>query len=123
MNQPHPIQPLALDEHGTMRFKENAIVRYLLDHGGIDLNRIAVQGFSEEDQQQFAQLIGYSLSGYADLSYVDDVAWRAAETMAETGISHDAARALAATDRLNDVRESIREGIALLFERHPDDLA
>lgn len=28
------IQPLYTDEHGTLRFKSNAIVRYLLDNGG-----------------------------------------------------------------------------------------
>ena len=28
--------------------------------------------FTREDRQQFAQLIGYSESGYHDLSYVSD---------------------------------------------------
>ena len=36
-----PIQPLIEDEHGVVRFKPNAIVQHLLDHGGIDLNQIA----------------------------------------------------------------------------------
>jgi hypothetical protein len=35
--------------------------------------------FSNEDRQQFAQLIGYSLGGYSELSYVDDDAYKAAE--------------------------------------------
>lgn len=67
----HPIQPVSKDEHGTLRFKKNAIVEYLLDNGPFDMNHLAKQGdrFSQEDKEQFAQLIGYSLSGYGDLSY------------------------------------------------------
>lgn len=65
----HPMQPVVFDQHGVVRFKANAIVRYLLDNGGIDMNHLALQNFSEEDEMQFAQLIGYSVSGYGDLSY------------------------------------------------------
>ncbi len=75
----HPIQPLDLDEHGTLRFKSNAIVRHLLDHGGIDMNALAVMKFSQEDREQFAQLIGYSLSGFGELSYVSDETYSAAD--------------------------------------------
>lgn len=74
----NPMQPLEKDGHGVLRFKSNKIVRYLLDNGGIDMNHLAVQNFSDEDRQQFAQLIGYSLSGYGDLSYVSDEAYTAA---------------------------------------------
>lgn len=66
----HPIQPLVWDKHKVLRFKQNKIVRYLLDNGGIDLNQIAILGFSKEDQEQFAQLIGYSVGGFFDLDYV-----------------------------------------------------
>lgn len=68
----HPIQPVVVDKDGVHRFKENAICRYLLDHGGIDMNQLARQGFSKEDSEQFAQLIGYSVSGACDLSYVSN---------------------------------------------------
>lgn len=74
----HPLQPLITDEYGITRFKHNAIVRYLLDNGGIDLNKIAGIPFSREDREQFAQLIGYSLCGFGDLSYVRDKTWDAA---------------------------------------------
>lgn len=67
-----PMQPLAKDGQGVVRFRQNAIVSYLLDNGGIDLNRIGLLGFSDEDATQFAQLIGYSLSGFHELSYVSD---------------------------------------------------
>ena len=70
----HPRQPTVLDANGVIRFKQNKIVRALLDKASaakvMDLNAIACMGFSDEDRQQFAQLIGYSLSGYSELSYV-----------------------------------------------------
>jgi hypothetical protein len=80
----HPIQPIEKDDKGILRFKENKMVVYLLYHGGIDLNKLAVLNFSNEDRQQFAQLIGYSLDGYGELSYVSDDAYEAAIMMADT---------------------------------------
>ena len=74
----HPIQPLYSDESGTTRFKHNAIVCFLLDAGPFDMNQLAVMEFSREDREQFAQLIGYSLSGFGELSYVRDKTYRRA---------------------------------------------
>lgn len=74
----HPIQPLELDANGTLRFKENTVVRHLLDNGGIDLNKLACLEFPQEDREQFAQLIGYSLSGFSELSYVSDTTYNLA---------------------------------------------
>lgn len=68
----HPVQPLVVDKSGITRFKMNAIVRHLLDNGGIDMNQIAMLDFEQNDREQFAQLIGYSLGGFSDLSYVRD---------------------------------------------------
>lgn len=68
----HPIQPLYKDPYGVMRFKENKIVSFLLDVGPNDLNSLAFMNFSNEDREQFAMLIGYSLSGFGELSYVSD---------------------------------------------------
>lgn len=68
----HPLQPIALDEYGTARFKVNKIVRHLLDFGqarSMGLNELATMGFPSEDWEQFAQLIGYSVGGFSDLSY------------------------------------------------------
>lgn len=75
----HPIQPLVKDGHGVVRFKRNAIVRFLLDAGPHDMNKLAVLDFSDEDREQFAQLIGYSLSGFGELSYVHDRTYDAAK--------------------------------------------
>ena len=82
----HPLQPVYLDEHGAARFKENRIVRLLLDWSsarGMDMNDIARLNFPAEDREQFAQLIGYSLSGFGELSYVSDEAYKEAEEKAE----------------------------------------
>lgn len=68
----HPMQPLIEDHEGIIRFKKNAIVRYLLDSGTADMNTLALMPFSDEDRMQFAQLIGYSVGGFAELSYVSD---------------------------------------------------
>ncbi len=69
----HPMQPVVFDKEGVARFKVNAIVRAMLDFntmkGWMDLNAIAILPFTDEDRVQFAQLIGYSVSGAGDLDY------------------------------------------------------
>ncbi|HBO4832914.1 TPA: hypothetical protein L4V12_004639 [Pseudomonas aeruginosa] len=70
-----PMQPLVKDAHGVARFKANKIVNHLLDYAserGCGMTELAKLQFPEEDYMQFAQLIGYSVSGYSDLSYVSD---------------------------------------------------
>jgi hypothetical protein len=82
----YPIQPVEDDGTGVLRFKANEIVRHLLDFGrehGCGLNELAGMPFTDEDRQQLAQLIGYSLSGYRDLSYVSDDAYAAVEAWIE----------------------------------------
>jgi hypothetical protein len=75
----HPTQPVERDTEGTFRFKVNAIVRHLLDNNGPhDMNSIGVGNFSREDRVQFAQLIGYSVYGFGDLSYIDNEDYDAA---------------------------------------------
>jgi hypothetical protein len=65
-----PQQPIYVDELGVARFRENPIVRWLLDAGPFDLNQIAMlPNISHEERAQFAQLIGYSVCGYGDLPY------------------------------------------------------
>lgn len=75
----HPMQKLHKDEIGTIRFVKNNIVGYLLENGGIDLNKIARLDFDREDREQFAQLIGYSVSGWGGLYYVSDEAYDLAD--------------------------------------------
>lgn len=129
MTTKHPIQPLAPDEHGTLRFKENKIVRHLLDWAsprGMGLNQFAMMDFSADDRQQFAQLIGYSLDGYGSLrSYVDDEAYYTAAHMAD-GLDERDARIAVLEQKLAELRaarDALREPVARLLEMHPDDLA
>lgn len=120
-----PIQPLYTDEHGVVRFKENAIVRQLLDFAserGMSLNEIARMPFSREDRVQFAQLIGYSLSGFGTLSYVDNDTYEAASLMTYDVLDEKDARIQALTEKLDAVRASMREIVPQLFQIHSDDL-
>lgn len=121
----NPIQPL-VDVQGVTRFKANAIVRHLIDtHPACDLNTLAAMDFSDDDRQQFAQLIGYSLSGYCSLSsYVDDAAYYAAANMAE-GMAEKDARIAGLEQKLAELRAAVdllREPMAKLLEMHQDDL-
>jgi hypothetical protein len=81
-----PMQPLYIDSDGVVRFQQNEIVRHLLDCGDYDLNNLARLPFSDEDRRQFAQLIGYSVGGYCDLSYVDEAAADAVVRVGESAV-------------------------------------
>lgn len=119
----NPIQPLVVDDRGVERFKANAMVRHLLDNGGITLNHLAMVDFSDDDRRQFAQLIGYSWSGAADLSYMDAVTLDSAREMKDRGISEVEARLECCEETLRLLRATLREPIAALYEIHPDDLS
>ena len=85
--KPSPIQPIDRDARGVLRFRENRIVSRVLDVAkaqGYGLNEIACGDFTAEERQQFAQLIGYSLDGYGDLSYVGAEAYGVAALTAES---------------------------------------
>lgn len=100
----HPIQPLEKDERGVMRFKRNHIVCHLLEKGGISLNEIACLDFSKEDREQFAQLIGYSLGGFADLSYVSVETFCEAKKKAETEMIDEEARIETLVETVEELR-------------------
>lgn len=119
----HPIQPLAKDDQGVMRFKPNKIVQHLLDHGGIDLNQLATMDFTADDREQFAQLIGYSLSGFSELSYVTEETYAAAALLSQTKkVTEEQARIVALEKMLEEAREGIRTAAVAIFRIHPDDL-
>lgn len=100
----HPVQPLFIDKQDTLRFKENAIVTFLLDNGPFDMNTLAVLDFSAEDREQFAQLIGYSLTGFGELSYVSDETYGVAVRMAEEEQNEDKARIAYLEEELRQLR-------------------
>jgi hypothetical protein len=84
MTQTNPDQPLFFDGD-TIRFKDNKVVRYLLDAGGIDLNELGTVSylFSQTDWDQFCQLLGYSVSGYGELEGVSREAKQRADLAAQ----------------------------------------
>jgi hypothetical protein len=118
-----PIQPLEIDDNNVLRFRPNKLVQFLLDNNGkIDMNMLASIDFPREDREQFAQLIGYSHSGFADLGYVTDETYLAAAKMHEKGMSDTEARLIVLTDLVMKLRAELREPMAELFGVHPDDL-
>ena len=79
----NPIQPLISDTE-CVRFKSNALVCALLEHGratGFSLNELSIKfpwAEHADDWKQLSQLIGYSLKGYGELTYVTDAAYEMA---------------------------------------------
>ncbi len=67
----HPMQPV-VSIKSRIRFQENKIVSFLLDFAGehgVNMNTLAKMPFDDDDRTQFAQLIGYSVSGAGELHY------------------------------------------------------
>lgn len=120
-----PLQPIYTDSSGVIRFQANKVVNYLLKHGGLDLNKLAVASElsdCKEDWEQFAQLIGYSISGFGELSYVSDQTYNSANIVAESGISAEAARIAYLEGQLKLVHGWFKSIVPELFRIHPDDL-
>jgi hypothetical protein len=82
----HPMQPVEKNSDGVIRFKPNKIAQFLLgwssDHG-MSLNDLARLPFDDEEREHFAQLIGYSVSGFGELSYVSKQAIAEADAKAD----------------------------------------
>ena len=92
---------------GVMRFKRNSIVDFLYEWAvkrGMGLNELAMMDFSQEDREQFVQLIGYSLSGYSELSYVSNESYNTAVVMAESDKDEKDARIEALEKELKEIR-------------------
>lgn len=69
MARKHPMQKIAMTESGVIRFVENEIVSHLLEAYPGGLNAIARKfRDNREDYEQLTMLIGYSVSGFGDLS-------------------------------------------------------
>ena len=110
-NKSHPIQPLVLDDKGTLRYKQNAIVRHCVSQVG--LNTLAKMNFSDEDWNQLAQLIGYSHAGSP--SYLNEETSAAAWAMHERGLSEAEALVEALREQLQDANERIGSAAATLL--------
>ena len=108
-----PIQPIYKDKDGRPRFLANNIVVYLKDlcetNGLCDMNKLARIDFSRDDREQFAQLIGYSLSGFGELSYVGDETYSAAYEMFKTGKTEEQARLYYQRETIAAVKSKVKE--------------
>lgn len=113
----HPIQPLQVEE-GVLRFKRNRIVEHLLRVSPDDMNKLAEMDFTAEDWTQFRQLIGYSHSGIPNCP---EEVWQSALAMYEQGISEQEARANHLREELEALRVGMRDAVARLYGKHPDD--
>ncbi len=122
----HPNQPIEEDAHGVLRFKENKIVSKLLDVAsahGCGLDELHRMNFSREDWQQFNQLIGYSVSGYASLSCssLDDTF--VFDLMCEDPeLTEEQARIQYLDGLIKRLRDALREPMAELFGLCPEDM-
>jgi hypothetical protein len=93
-----PLQPIIVSDDDVVRFHKNAIVAFLQEWAssrGMDMKTLAMMPFDQADREQFAQLIGYSLCGFGELSYVRDETFeRAADAakLAEAGRERTANR-------------------------------
>jgi len=70
------VHPLVWDEQGVLRWKKDPLLCRMQELGLIDLNITTAYGqmgkLSNLELRQLAKRMGYSLSGYFDLSYVQE---------------------------------------------------
>lgn len=89
MKKRHPLQPIVWDGEGTVRFQENPIIRFLQEFAaskGMGLNELHMlrnSNWSKRDWSQFMQLLGYSVSGFGDLSFIPETDVHKADIRAE----------------------------------------
>lgn len=112
-----PIQPI---HEG--RFVPNRIVELLLETSTHDLNTIACGNFTDQERIQFAQLIGYSVSGFGTLSYVDDDTYNAVELIADQEITQEQAEILSLRKTLDNIRTKLRAVVSAAFRIDGEDL-
>jgi hypothetical protein len=105
-----PIQPLYSDGQGVTRFMENGIVRWLIDWSsdrGMSMNDLARMRFGNEERQQFAQLIGYSLSGYSGLPYVTNEAFDEAAKAEVVMLDEESAKKKRTATKARDAKRAV----------------
>lgn len=120
----HPIQPIVYDENGIQRFKENKILKYLIESGDLDLNKVAELAHSFNainDREQINQLMGYSIGGFLDTNPSTETA-TIVEEMADKGITEDQARNNYLRNSLKEYRLGMVNAVSALFEIDKEEL-
>ena len=115
----NPVQPLYKTDSGVVRFKPNTIIDYLFNSGALDLNKIAAMPFTQDDREQLAQLLGYSLSGFGTLSYVTDETYSLAAMQSSTTEEND--RNAILRKQLKDFKNEARLALSTLTELLDND--
>ena len=63
--------PLVKDSAGTVRFRSQPVVRWLLERAEsgtkTDMNDVCLAGFEQDDLMEFYRLIGYSVAGFDEV--------------------------------------------------------
>jgi len=67
-----PMQPIYVDGDNIVRFRANAIVRWLVDSGRVDLNDVTknMDSMNRYDIAQFWQMLGTSVSAFCGYDFV-----------------------------------------------------
>ena len=121
MNKEKIIMPIQPIEDG--RFVGNSIVMALLRTSTLNLNDISMIRFTDQERMQFAQLIGYSVRGFGELSYVDDETYNAVMIINNNdNATEPEARVIALRKQLDEAKKGIKIAAVALFNVHPDDL-
>lgn len=85
-----PMQPICIASDGVIRFKQNRMVNDVYEFSqkrGLGLNEMAHGDYTQEERMQFAQLIGYSVSGYGGLSYASHESTEKADAVSDALIA------------------------------------
>ena len=109
-----PMQPIEPDPEGVIRFRCNRIVIAVYEKSrrhGYGMNEIHTGDFTGDERRQFAQLLGYSVSGYGTLQYVSAEDYDRATAPAPAPV----AQWIRVTDRLP------ADGAEVLVWPRPDD--
>lgn len=117
----HPDQHTEIDSQGIHRFRKNAVVARLLEHGektGMDLNRLCVDLSGDqdlEDWRQFMQLIGYSVCGFRDLRLGED--WKPSTPRRAAMIGVDAIAAAVKSVKRKGRRDQLRGHVSFALDK------
>ena len=107
-----PIQPII-----NGRFVKNRMVEFLLDNGGFDMNDLAIMEFTDQERMQFAQLIGYSVSGFGSLSYVDNETCEAANQIDDDPETKESeVRLNVLRQQINEIKKGLRLAASAAFD-------
>lgn len=115
------MQPIVLNEKGVPQFQPNEAINRLFDaHAVYAATLLEAEDFSEDDRQQFAQLIGYTVQAYCKLPFAS--AEVAAEAQRKGALLVRAAAEAARLKRFREDRAAMPERNAHLFDLHKSGL-